>query len=137
MNLTMFMWLCLVFQLSCCLVHCQHLERNEDEISNNSFIYYSDILHGPIALKCFTENKNCCSNNTGNWITPTGEIANQGVDGAQCLYYERGDRVIILNRLKNCSQPIEGLWRCDIPDLSGKIQSLFIFIGSNSNKTFG
>ena len=127
----LFMWLYIVFQLTCCLVHCQHLEWNgTHEIRNNSVIYYEDILNGTSALKCITENKNCCSNNTGNWITPTGEIAHQGANGSQCLYVER-NLVISLHRLRACIIPLTGLWRCDIPDSSGEIQSLFIFIATS------
>ena len=126
----LFMWLYIVFQLTCCLVHCQHLEWNRTEIRNNSVMYYEDILNGTFALNCITENKNCCSPNTGNWITPRGEIAHQGANRSQCLYFERY-LVISLHRSRACITPFTGLWRCDIPDSNGQIQSLFIFIGSS------
>ena len=119
-----------VFQLTFCLVHCQILEWNGTEIRNNSVIYYEDILNGTFALKCITENSHCCSHSTGNWVTQTGEIAHQGADGAQCLYFERY-LVISLHRLRACIIPLTGLWRCDIPDSSGEIQSLFIFIATS------
>ena len=125
------LWLYIAFQLSCYLVHCQHLEWNGTDISNNSVIYYANILNESTPLQCFTDNNNCCSPNTGNWKTPAGQIANQEPDEDRCLYFTRGDRVISLNRLGGCTLPLTGLWRCDIPDSSGVTQSLFIFIGTS------
>ena len=125
------MWLYIVFHLSSSVVHCQHLEWDGTEISNNSVIYYGNISNGPTALKCFTDNNNCCSPKTGNWINQTGQIANQEPYEDRCLYFTRGDHVISLNRLWVCIPPLVGLWRCDVPDSSGVIQSLFIYIGSS------
>ena len=124
------LWLYIVFHLSCCVVHCQHLEWDGTEISNNSVIYSGDISNGSTALKCVSDNDHCCSNNTGNWINQTGQIANQEPDENRCLYFTRGDHVISLNRLWGCIPPLAGLWRCDVPDSSGVIQSLFIYIAT-------
>ena len=122
----------IVFQLSFCLVHCQRLEWNGTEINNNSVVYYGNIRSGSTALKCVTDNNNCCSPNTGNWMNQTGQIANQEPDQDRCLYFTRGDRVMSLNRLWGCIPPLAGLWRCDVPDSSGEIQSLFIYIGTTT-----
>ena len=125
------LWLYIVFHLSSCLVHCQHLEWNGTEISNNSVIYSGDIWTGSTALKCVTDNDHCCSNDTGNWINKAGQIANQEPDRDRCLYYTRGDHVTSLNCLWGCIPPLAGLWRCDVPDSSGVIQSLFIYIATS------
>ena len=46
----------------------------------------------------------------------------------------RGDGVISLNRRNSdCSPPTSGLWRCDIPDSSGEIQSLYIYISNDTS----
>ena len=126
----MSLWL-VVLQLSCSLVYCQHLEWNRTEISNNSVIHFDN---GLTVLKCYTENKYCCSSETGNWNwrDQTGEIVYQEPDGSNCLSFTRGDHVISLNRWsKTCVPPLSGLWRCDIPDSIGELQSLFIYIGAS------
>ena len=123
----------IVFQLSCCLVNCQYLEWNGTKINNNSVIYYGDISKGSTAVKCYTDNDNCCSPNTGNWLNERGKIVHEGANGASCLYFTRGDHVISLNRRNSyCIPPLSGLWRCDIPDSSGELQSLFIYIGTST-----
>ena len=128
-------WHFFVFQLSCSLVNCQHLEWNGTEISNNSVIYYAKILTGSTTLMCQSDNSNCCSSNaTGNWTwkDETGGMVHQGADGARCLYFTRGDLVVSLHRIdSNGVPPASGLWRCDIPDTKGELQSLFIFIGTS------
>ena len=131
-----FLLLYTLFHLSSCVVHCQHLEWNGTEISNNTVIYYANILNGPTALKCLTDNNNCCSNNTGNWINQTGQMANQEPHQDRCLYFTRGDHVISLSCLWGCIPPLAGLWRCDVPDSSGVVQSLFIYIACNIKNTF-
>ena len=41
---------------------------------------------------------------------------------------------VSLNRNSTC-YPDFGLWRCDIPDSSGVIQSMYIYIGSSGTGT--
>ena len=115
---------------------CQSLPHFQNHletfIGNNSFISYTSIYRGGGALKCVTDSVNCCTgtNNVGNWSDVIGEIVHEGSDdGTTCLYVTRGEGEISLNRRNSdCIPPTSGLWRCDIPDSIGEIQSLYIYI---------
>ena len=114
-----------------------HFEHDGSTLSNNSFIYYPDIGDEDTVLKCVTNRESCCNENkTGNWRDERGRPVHQGVDGTSCLYVTRGDGVISLNRKPGCTDHTSGLWRCDIPDSSGEMQSLYIYI-SNSISKYG
>ena len=74
---------------------------------------------------------NCCNDyNVGGWTDESGRPVYEGADGTTCLYVTRGDGVIGLSRNRSCSDHTSGLWRCDIPDSSEEMQSLYIYIGS-------
>ena len=116
------------------VVNCQsliHFEHDRRNLSNNSYIFYPDISVGDsAALKCVTNNVNCCNNSTvGGWRDWEEVPVHEGEDGTTCLYVTRGDGVIRLNRIRGCTDHASGLWRCDIPDSSGEMQSLYIYIG--------
>ena len=118
------------------LGNCQSLPQFEHEghlLSNNSYIYSNDIDigdGGDSALKCVTDNVSCCNNSTvGGWRDESGRPVYQGADGTTCLYVTRGDGVISLHRKRGCTDHTSGLWRCDIPDSSGEMQSLYAYIG--------
>ena len=76
----------------------------------------------------------CCNDtNVSNWRDERGELVQEGADDGTCLYVTRGDGVISLNRRNSdCIPPTSGLWRCDIPDSSGEIQSLYIYISNDT-----
>ena len=116
-----------------CLGNCQslpQLEHDGIDLSNNSFTFFNDIGGDEDgALNCVTESVNCCNNSAvGGWRDESGRPVYQGADGTTCLYVSRGDGVISLHR--NCSDHTSGLWRCDIPDSSGEMQSLYIYISN-------
>ena len=104
-------------------------------VSNNSYIYYEEINMEDGALKCVTNSDGCCNDtNVSNWRDERGELVQEGADDGACLYVTRGDRVITLNRRNSdCIPPTSGLWRCDIPDSSGEMQSLYIYISNNES----
>ena len=116
------------------VLSCQALLQFEQEryfLSNNSYIYYNDIGDGDRALKCMTDSDNCCNNtDVGGWRDESGRPAYQGADGTTCLYVTRGYGVISLHRKRGCTGHTSGLWRCDIPDSSGEMQSLYIYISN-------
>ena len=116
------------------LFSCQSLpqfEHNGRSLSNNSFISYRDIASGGLALKC-TDNLDCCNGaSVGNWRDVRGSPVQEGRDGTSCLYVTRGDREIGLNRKSDCFDYTPGLWRCDIPDSSGDMQNLYIYISND------
>ena len=104
-------------------------------LSNNSYIYYNDIgddIGGRnLSLKCVTDSVNCCNISTvGSWRDESGRPVYQGADGTTCLYVTRGDGVISLYQKRGCNVHTSGLWRCDIPDSSGEMQSLYMYISN-------
>ena len=116
------------------VVNCQslpHFKHDRRYLSNNSYIFYPDISVGDSgALKCVINNDNCCnSSNVGGWRDERGEPVHERADGTSCLYVTRGDGVISLHRKRGCSDHTSGLWRCHIPDSSGEMQSLYVYIG--------
>ena len=120
------------------IVECQSLPQFQnlgESHRNNSFIYYDRIHEGRAALKCVTNMSiNCCHDtNVSNWRDERGELVQEGADDGTCLYVTRGDGEISLNRRNSdCIPPTSGLWRCDIPDSSGEIQSLYIYISNDT-----
>ena len=81
---------------------------------------------------CQTNARNCCIDSSiGGWRDWEGEPVYEGADGTTCLYVTRGDGVISLNGNISCSDHTSGLWRCDIPDSSGEMQSLYVYISNN------
>ena len=120
---------------------CQSLPMFEHDtrfLPNNSFIYYRDIGDEGFALKCVTDNVPCCNNSAdGSWNDELGRPVHEGADGDSCFYVTRGDRVISLNRKPGCTNHTSGLWRCDIPDSSGEMQSLYIYIGNDHRRSYG
>ena len=117
--------------------NCQSLPQFEHlgfDLSNNSYIYSVDIGDGGrnLSLKCVTDSVNCCNNSTvGGWRDESGRPVYEGADGTTCLHVTRGDGVISLHHKKrNCSDHTSGLWRCDIPDSSREMQSLYIYISN-------
>ena len=117
-------------------VNCQPVPRFEQDnrvLPNNSYIIYSEITTGDRALKCMTDRVDCCTDpDVGNWRDERGRAVQQRANGANCLYVTRGQGEVSLNRNIACV-PDPGLWRCDIPDSSGVIQSMYIYIGSGGS----
>ena len=81
---------------------------------------------------CQTNASNCCIDSSiGGWRDEEGDLVYEGADGITCLHVTRGDGVISLNGKWGCSNYTSGLWRCDIPDSSGEMQSLYAYIGDD------
>ena len=112
------------------LVQCQtypRFEYKETVLPNNSFISRGPIGQENNALKCVTDNTNCCTGPAvGNWTDGGGGAVHQGASGATTIYVTRGDRVVRYNRITGGSL---GMWRCDIPDSRGMMQSIYIYTG--------
>ena len=103
-------------------------EFNGTALVNNSYIWRGQIGEGDNALKCVTDNTDCCTDpDTGNWTDGNGAAVHQGMAGASTIYITRGNGTVSLNRITGGSS---GMWRCDIPDSSGVIQSLYICTGA-------
>ena len=128
----------MVFVVSGALANTEPVPRFESEggnhiLTNNSYIHYTSISHGDRALKCVTDGVNCCTDSgVGNWRDERGRAVHQGADGATCLYVTRGQEVVSLNRKSDCIPDASGLWRCDISDSSGMMQSIYIYISNDA-----
>ena len=124
----------IILVFSSVVVNCQLWFNNGGKLlANNSYIYYANISHGYNALKCVTDNPNCCTDSYDvNWKDETGTVVHEGPDDTSCLYVTRGYQEISLNRKSNCIPDTSGLWRCDIADYSNEILSIYIYI-SNDN----
>ena len=106
-------------------------EFRGDVLVNNSFILRGAPVHigegHNDSLHCVTDYSDCCSNGEGNWYDATGAEVQHRSDGDSNLYVTRGDGVVYLNRRRGGSS---GMWRCDIPDSNGVLQSIYIYLGT-------
>ena len=116
--------------------HCQtevpypRFEFMESVLPNNSYIHRGQMQEGSDSLMCVTTYSACCNDPpTGNWFNQLGQPVHQGLDGATTLYVTRGSGVVRLHRIIG---GLSGLWRCDIPDESGNLQSLYIYTGTST-----
>ena len=132
------MWM-LVFTALVILASSQSLPQfqiRETNLTNNSYILFSNISREYDALKCVTDSVNCCNDSdVGNWRDERGRAVHQGANGTICLYVTRGQGVVSLNHKSGCIPDTSGLWRCDIPDSSEVMQSIYIYI--SNKKTYG
>ena len=98
--------------------------------TNNSIVTRTDIGTGDAALLCTTTYSPCCtSGNSGtHWYFPDrSQIVNNG----GLPYYRTRSGLanpgsVRLNR--NPQGTTTGIFRCDIPDASGVLQSMFVGI---------
>ena len=107
------------------------LKHDGLNLLNNSFIYSRDIGDS------FNRSLMCVSgggiSDHGVWKYPNdNEVIKEGDRiGGYCLFSNTTDLgVTTLHRTRHCTtHKRPGLWRCDAPDSSGQLQSLYIFIG--------
>ena len=100
--------------------------------SNNSIINIADIGVGDHALHCITNRQQCCRNYhggaSGNWFLPgqNSGIGGGGESGSTADFSRsRRHIAVLLNRRNNATSPT-GLYRCEVLDSGGVLQSLFI-----------
>ena len=93
-----------------------------------------DIGEGDDALLCITNRTACCRPShtgdmglaLGNWFFPNDSRVPSS--GAQWdIYRTRGQMVVHMNRRTG---GVEGIYRCEIPDTFGFIQTLYIGVYS-------
>ena len=105
------------------------LTLNGMSLTNNSIVTNTDIGTGAAALVCTTTYTPCCSsfnNPETQWYFPNGTQ----VQNILSLPYRRTrgrfPGRVTLNR--NSESTITGIFHCDIPDVSGVTQSLYVGI---------
>ena len=112
--------------------------RNQTYL-NNSIIAINDLGEGENALLCVTDNIACCKPPNGliqgQFYYPNNTLVRNQAQNDP-LYRNRGPRVVRLNR-RNDARPPTGVYRCEIPDSTGKIQNTSIIItGINKSSCY-
>ena len=125
------------------VVDCQtsypQFEFGDTVLTNNSYIFRGDIGEGEDdSLKCVTNYSDCCAgsgarSDVGNWFDREGDEVHQGTVGVTDLYVTRREGVVYLNRITG---GVSGMWRCDIPDSGGMIQSIYIYLGTANSGNY-
>ena len=107
---------------------------NRTVVPNNSFVNRG-TLGTSTALTCLTNLASCCTNPVqGNWINPDGSPVYQGQPGAMNFYVTRDSGAVRLNRTSRGSgSDSNGIWRCDIPDVSGISRSIYVYLGDSES----
>ena len=102
-------------------------------LPNNSFVNHGLLSSTP--LECLTFLESCCANPVqGDWTNPDGSAVHQGQSGASDFYVTRGSGVVNLNRISGgSSSDTNGIWTCDIPDVSGISRSLYVYLGDSES----
>ena len=103
---------------------------NGVQYTNNSVVTITDIGTGSAALICTTTASYCCLSIDGShWYFPDGSTVQRN----STTYYrtrtigaDTGSATVRLNRIPGATT--SGVFRCDIPDVSGDLQSLHVGI---------
>ena len=97
---------------------------------NNSIVTLDEIGEDSAALFCLTNKTDCCSmkdppgvGGIGEWFFPDGNSVNNE-DSGDDIYRGRGPSFVHLQRRNNAQTT--GVFRCEVPDASGTIQSLYV-----------
>ena len=93
-----------------------------------------DIGENNNALLCHTDKTDCCNNRIGEWYFPNGnKVQIMGIDRNTDHYFyrNRGSKVVRLHRVMD--PPERGRFSCEVPDSSGKNQTIYVNIGKCKN----
>ena len=104
-------------------------------LNNNSFIDRTSIEENSDGvLRCVSNNPACCS---GNWFDDMGHTVPPEESNANFSFYTTtagladGHSVYSL-KYRSSGNIAVGVFRCDVPDLNGVMQSLYIYLGSTT-----
>ena len=97
-----------------------------------------DIGKGDDALLCMTNLTACCrapytgenGSVLGNWYFPNGTRVS--CCGNEWIYRTRGQMVVGLNRRR---VGVEGIYRCEIPDSTNAIRTIYIGVYTANTRT--
>ena len=106
-----------------------YFELNGKVYLNNSVIFLSEVGENENALLCKTDLVTCCGTQPyrfGEFHYPSGETVSVR-KAERGFYRNRGAQVVRLNRREGVTSPT-GKFRCAIPDASGTIQNLYIYL---------
>ena len=102
---------------------------------NNSVVSLTAIGADNNALICLTNFTACCRNSetgrTGSldhWRLPDGSLVPGGASGSTAsIIRTRGASAVLLHRRNNILDPT-GLFTCEVPDASGVLRFIYIYI---------
>ena len=108
---------------------------NGTTYQNNSVVTLEDIGEGDDALRCITDQRNCCrppytgenGQGMGNWFFPNGTRV---PSSSNQWSRNRGLSVVYLYRRRGGT---DGIYHCKIPDTSNIAQTIYIGVYSKSN----
>ena len=104
-----------------------YFELNGMVHPNDSAVFLLDVGEGEDALFCKTKMGRCCGtppNRIGEFYYPNGTQV--PIAGLQYGFYRnRGQQVVRLNRREGVISPT-GRYRCEIPDVDGMTQNIYI-----------
>ena len=112
------------------------LTLNSMPLTNNSIVAMTAIGTGAAALVCTTTRTPCCTstNPETQWFFPN----ETRVPNDPTLPYQRtrGPAAGRLNLNRNSESTVSGFFHCEIPDASGDIQSLYVWIYASTTGEF-
>ena len=102
---------------------------------NNSLVALTAIGADNNALICLTNFTACCSNSEtggtgslGDWRLPDGSLVPGGASRSTAsVIRTRGPSAVLLHRRNNVLEPT-GVFTCEVPDASGVLRFIYIFI---------
>jgi len=105
------------------------LTLNSMNLTNNSIVTNTDIGNGSAALVCTTTYTPCCTsaNPETQWYFPNGsQVLNNPTNPPYQRTRGQNPGRVFLNH--NSHSTTTGIFHCDIPDVSGALQSLYVGI---------
>ena len=102
---------------------------------NNSVVALTALGADNNALICLTNFTACCSNretggtgSLGDWRLPNGSLVPGGASGSTAsIITTRGASAVLLHRRNNVMVPT-GVFTCEVPDSSGVLRFIYIYI---------
>ena len=104
------------------------LTVNGVSYTNNSIVTITEIGTGSAALFCITTLPRCCYSGTGGmngWFLPNGR---EVMRDEELPYYRTRAHPTGRLLLHRNTGTTTGIFRCDIPDVSGEVRSLYVGI---------
>ena len=129
-------WYSYLFYLTVAGVGLRFILRSR-AYQNNSLVSLEDIGQGRDALYCIANTSACCRppytlRALGNWFFPNGtRVFSSGLKWD--FHRTRGRMVVLLQRRKGGEN---GMYRCDVPDATNVLQTIYIGVYTGSPSEF-
>ena len=105
-------------------------------IKNHSFLRFLDVSTGGNALLCMSNNPECCTEDNANWFVPgstTPLTTSSSPYSVSRSTTAPGNVALIRNSLSGADRDDnDGLYRCEIIDIDGSTQMLFVWLDAAS-----